>query len=212
MRADLPLANNQPSSRLTLAGQGSRLLEKNEIAIELVQSRSWSHVTGCDDQAAPLKVADHRTCLPTDQEPSVSQSATGAIRGASAADHGQIRCIEFGGQFRAGVAIKLHEGVPGSGNPRRKQPLSGDAFEPDVPCTEIQPPHQLGIDLMVVPKFGNHDRRRLLGQIIFHRPPRPPWPYQAVPAQPPGHLPLRGIHRPPERGGDSSGHSSQETP
>ncbi len=141
VRAALPLANNQPSSRLALAGQRSGFLEQYKVAIELVQARSWSRVAGCHDQAAPLEVAERRTCLASYKEPSRSQSAAGAIRGASPADHGQVWGIEFCGQFRAGVAGKLDEGVPGSGDPRREQALTGDALEPDVPFTEIQPPH-----------------------------------------------------------------------
>ena len=85
------------------------LVEKHKVSPKLVQAGPRSDVANRDDQPAPLEIADGRTGLSPDEEPSSRQAAAGAIGGAPSADHGQVRSIQLGGQLGAGVAVNLDE-------------------------------------------------------------------------------------------------------
>lgn len=217
MGAGAPLLEEESSTRLPLARQGANLVEKYKVSPKLVQAGPRSDVTDRDNQPAPLEIADGRTGLSPDEEPSSRQAAAGAIGGAPSADHGQFRSIQLGGQLGAGVAVNLDERPPGPGDPRDQQPLSSDALEPDVPRAQVQPTDELGVDLLVVPELGDNNRRSRIwsrsgSTITFHRAPRPLWPHQAQPAHPPGSQRHPGIHRHPERGGDWLEHSLPKNP
>ena len=123
MGAGAPLLEDESSARLPLARQGANLAEKHKVSAALSQAGPRSDVADRDDQPAPLEIADGCTGLSTDQEPSSRQAATGAIGGASSADHGQARSIQLGGQLGAGVAVNLDERLPGPGYPRDQKPL-----------------------------------------------------------------------------------------
>ena len=113
--------------------RATNLVEKHKVSPKLVQAGPRSDVADRDDQPAPLEIADGRTGLSPDEEPSSRQAAAGAIGGAPSADHGQVRSIQLGGQLGAGVAVNLDDRPPCPGDPRDQQPLSIDALEPDVP-------------------------------------------------------------------------------
>jgi len=137
MGADAPLLEEESSARLPLTRQGANLVEKHKVSPKLVQAGPRSDVADRDDQPAPLEIADGRTGLSPDEEPSSRQAAAGAIGGAPSADHGQVRSIQLGGQLGAGVAVNLDERPPCPGDPRDQQPLSSDALEPDVPRAQV---------------------------------------------------------------------------
>ena len=77
-----PLLEEESTARLPLARQGANLVEKYKVSPKLVQAGPRSDVADRDDQPAPLEIADGRTGLSPDEEPSRRQAAAGAIGGA----------------------------------------------------------------------------------------------------------------------------------
>ena len=184
-----PLAEEEPAAGLPLAGERTAGPSRTRSPPRWQSPGRGADVGRRDDQATLLKVAQRGAGAAQDEEGAREQAPPGTVGRRAAADHREARGVQLGGQLRTRVAVDLDDCVPGTGEPGDQQPLAFDTFEPDVRLAQVQPPDELGVDLMVVAQLGDHDRGRPararprslatagpgdLGRQAGPRPARPP--------------------------------------